>query len=206
MYKLRPFLPLKVMKNVYYSLIYSHIIYAIEVWGSTFKTELNKILILQKRALRLMAPGPLYPSDPIFSKLNMFKVSDIHKYQVLKFVFKSTNMPGPEQFHDWFHFNHERHFIVVQLSRLLLSLMKEQQIMVRNNYRLMDLGCVQTTTTSFVFLKSLITFQNTNNACLCLLLFSSLPPPPYLKINKKLFLLLFSFYLLFSYSSVLKIL
>ena len=53
MYKLRPFLPLKVMKNVYYSLIYSHIIYAIEVWGSTFKTELNKILILQKRALRL---------------------------------------------------------------------------------------------------------------------------------------------------------
>ena len=26
MYKLRPFLPLKVMENVYYSLIYSHII------------------------------------------------------------------------------------------------------------------------------------------------------------------------------------
>ena len=40
MYKLRPFLPLKVMKNVYYSLIYSHIVYAIEVWGSAFKSEL----------------------------------------------------------------------------------------------------------------------------------------------------------------------
>ena len=48
MYKLRPFLPLKVMKNVYYSLIYSNVINAIEVWCSTFKTELNKILILQK--------------------------------------------------------------------------------------------------------------------------------------------------------------
>ena len=46
MYKLRLFLPLKVLKDVYYSLIYSHIIYAIEVWGSAFKTELNKILIL----------------------------------------------------------------------------------------------------------------------------------------------------------------
>ena len=96
MYKLRPFLPLKVMKDVYYSLIYSHIIYAIEVWGSTFKTELNKILILQKRAPRLMTfsdlypdtLGPLCPSNPIFSKLNMLKVSDIHKYQVLKFVFQ----------------------------------------------------------------------------------------------------------------------
>ena len=30
MYKLRPFLLLKVMINVYYNLIYSHIIYAIE--------------------------------------------------------------------------------------------------------------------------------------------------------------------------------
>ena len=34
MYKLRPFLPLNVLKNVYYSLVYSHIVYAIEVWGS----------------------------------------------------------------------------------------------------------------------------------------------------------------------------
>ena len=54
MYKLRPYLPINVMKNVYYSLIYSHIVYAIEVWGSAFKTELDKILILQKRAIRLM--------------------------------------------------------------------------------------------------------------------------------------------------------
>ena len=37
MYKLRPFLPLNVMKNVYYSLIYSHIIYTIQVWGLLLK-------------------------------------------------------------------------------------------------------------------------------------------------------------------------
>ena len=41
MYKLGPFLPLNVMKNVYYSLIYSQIIYAIEVWGSAVKSELD---------------------------------------------------------------------------------------------------------------------------------------------------------------------
>ena len=55
MYKLRPFLPLNVMKNVCYSLIYSHIFYAIEVWGSALKTEFDKILILQKRVMRLMS-------------------------------------------------------------------------------------------------------------------------------------------------------
>ena len=84
MYKLRPFLPISVMKNVYYNLIYSHIIYAIEVWGSAFKTELDKILILQKRAIMLktyndvfpLNPGPPNPSDPILIILNFFKVDD----------------------------------------------------------------------------------------------------------------------------------
>ena len=42
MYKLRPFLPLKVTRNVYYSLVYSHIIYAIAAWGSAFKTDLKR--------------------------------------------------------------------------------------------------------------------------------------------------------------------
>ena len=73
------------MKNVYYNLIYSHIVYAIEVWGSAFKIELDKIIILQKRAIRLMTyndvfplnPGPLSPSDPIFIKVNFLKVVDI---------------------------------------------------------------------------------------------------------------------------------
>ena len=45
MYKLRSFLPLNVMKNVYDSLIYPHIMYAIEAWGSACKTELDKIFI-----------------------------------------------------------------------------------------------------------------------------------------------------------------
>ena len=41
MYKLITFLPMKVMKNVYYSLVYSHTLYAIETWGSGFKSDLD---------------------------------------------------------------------------------------------------------------------------------------------------------------------
>ena len=117
MYKLRPFLPLKVMKNVYYSLIYSHIIYAIEVWGSAFKTEFDKILILQKRVMRLMTfndefpaiPGPLRSADPIFIKMNSMKVEEIYKFQVVKFVFKCLNQTTPVQLHNWYKLNHLMH-------------------------------------------------------------------------------------------------
>ena len=95
MYKLKPFLPVNVMKNIYYSLVYSHIIYANEIWGSAFKTDLDKISILQKRVVRLMTfndvipttPGPLRQTEPIFVKLKFLKVEDIYKYQVSKFVF-----------------------------------------------------------------------------------------------------------------------
>ena len=117
MYKLQPFLPLNVMKNVYYSLVYSHIIYAIEIWGSAFKSDLDKISILQKRVMRLLTfndiypttPGPLRPTDPIFVKLNFLKVEDIYNYQVLKCVFKCINRTTPIQFHDWYKLSHVIH-------------------------------------------------------------------------------------------------
>ena len=117
MYKLRPFLPLKVMKNVNDSLIYSHIIYAIEACELACKTELDMILILQKRAMRLMTYndtyptvfGPLISSDPIFIVLETLKVSDVYKYQVSKLIFKCINKTAPVNFHYWFRINHERH-------------------------------------------------------------------------------------------------
>ena len=108
MYKLRPLLPLNVMKNVYYSLIYSQIICAIEVWGSAVKSEMTKILILQKRVMRLMTfndvfpsiPGSLRPTDSIFVTLCCMKVANIYKHQVAKFVFK---------FHNWYKLNNQIH-------------------------------------------------------------------------------------------------
>ena len=74
MYRIRKYLKLHVLKSMYYSLIYSHIVYAIQVWGSANDTELDKILILQKKAVRMMLykdqypqlPGPLNPTNPLF--------------------------------------------------------------------------------------------------------------------------------------------
>ena len=89
----------------------------IEVWGSAFKTELNMILILHKRVMRLLTftdgfppiPGLLTSTDLIFVKLNSLKVEDIYKYQVAKFVYKCLNRITPEQYHNWFKLNHQLH-------------------------------------------------------------------------------------------------
>ena len=64
MYKLRNFMNTKLLKNIYYSLIYSYLVYGIETWGSACETELKKILILQKKAVRMMTYNDKYPVIP----------------------------------------------------------------------------------------------------------------------------------------------
>ena len=42
------------LKNIRYSLLYPQLVYAVQVWGSACATEINIILVLQKRALRII--------------------------------------------------------------------------------------------------------------------------------------------------------
>ena len=46
--------PQKYLKTIYDTLVHSHISYGITLWGSTFKSYLNKIQILQKKAVRFI--------------------------------------------------------------------------------------------------------------------------------------------------------
>ena len=93
MYKIRPFINIAIMKTLYYALIYSHLVYAIQVWGSACDTHLKKITVLQKRAVRLMAygdfsdvTGSLASSATIFAKLEILKLNDIFIFQIARFI------------------------------------------------------------------------------------------------------------------------
>ena len=52
--KLRHYLPLKQLTQIYYNLIYPYISYAIVAWGSTNKTNLYKIQTKQNHVIGLM--------------------------------------------------------------------------------------------------------------------------------------------------------
>ena len=117
LYKLRPFVTTKIMTNIYYALIYSHLVYAIEIWGSACDTHLRKILTLQKRAVRIIdykdqfpvIPGPLYPSAPLFVKLSLLRIKGIFILQILKFIHKCINCDIISNFDHWFKLNYEVH-------------------------------------------------------------------------------------------------
>jgi len=109
LYKIRYFVDIKIIKTLYYSLVYPHLLYGIEVWGSADETLLNRLLILQKKIVRLIcysdvrhADYSFSPSNPLFYKLEMHKIYDIFKINLSKFIFKCLNKMTPVNFHSWY--------------------------------------------------------------------------------------------------------
>ena len=116
LYKIRPYVNIKILKTLYYSLIYPHLIYAIEVWGSADNTHLSHLFMLQKRIVRMVyfldkrQPDYSFPSaDPLFQKLDMLKVHDLFKLKIAKFVYNSLNKLNPTNFHSWFKLTSQMH-------------------------------------------------------------------------------------------------
>ena len=52
--RLRHFVPLCTLLNIYSSVIFPYLSYGLAAWGQAAKTHLLKLLVLQKRVLRLM--------------------------------------------------------------------------------------------------------------------------------------------------------
>ena len=118
--KLRQYLEPQMLKNVYYCLVYSHLSYGIEVWGSASITRLKKLIILQKKAARILSGtkyfqihgesyGPLPSSEPLFKNLKLLKLSDIFQLNVAKFVFETLLFESPQNFWNWFTYCHNTH-------------------------------------------------------------------------------------------------
>ena len=96
--KLKHLIPQKTLLTIYNSLILPHINYCILAWVH----DSNRILKLQKKAIRIIGKGNFYThSDLIFKKFNILTVNDIHLHQQLKFYFKLINNILPDHFYDF---------------------------------------------------------------------------------------------------------
>ena len=75
--KLKQLLLASALRALYYSTIYSHLLYGIVIWGSTFKTYLGKLSVLQNKALGTVAGGKyLDNATECYAKSNITKMND----------------------------------------------------------------------------------------------------------------------------------
>ena len=103
LYRLKHLLSQNSLCILYNALILPYITYCNLAWGNCGSTKINSILLLQKRALRLITNSRyLAPTEPLFSRLNTLKVSDIHTLQTAIFMHKYTFNQLPSVFDDFF--------------------------------------------------------------------------------------------------------
>ena len=81
--------PKPVLKQVYYSLIHSYLNYNICSYAGTYDTHLNRLLLLQKRAIRIINYAPrLAHTDPLFFSNGILKIQDLHNLNVALYMFE----------------------------------------------------------------------------------------------------------------------
>lgn len=85
-------------KTLYDSLVHSYISYGIVLWGSTYSSNLQKIRICQKKALRCIY-GSVYNAhtDPLFRDSKILKFDDLYQLEVGKLIYDALHefLPKP---------------------------------------------------------------------------------------------------------------
>lgn len=95
---------------LYNSLILPYISYCNIIWGFCKQHLLNRIFLLQKRAVRIICHKPfLSPSRPLFLKLNILPISLLHDFQLCVFMYSYYHNLLPEIFCNIFQSNNDIH-------------------------------------------------------------------------------------------------
>ena len=87
--KLRHFLTARLCVSIYYSIFYSHLLYGSIVWQFTSKKNIDKIVKLQKKFMRLISFSDFTDtSNPLFILYKIMKVEDVLIMNVISFFVK----------------------------------------------------------------------------------------------------------------------
>ena len=109
-YRSKFYLPKKSLITLYYSLIYPYLFYCNMVWASTYETNLHRIVILQKRAIRIISKSNFDDhTSPIFKSLGILKFHDIHIAQISQFMYSYTKSLLPDKFCNIFSTHRQIH-------------------------------------------------------------------------------------------------
>ena len=93
--RLKRYLPLFVLRMLYFCLVNSQISYGLLSWGFQCK-RLEK---LQKRIIRIKTCSKYNAhTDPLFKRVNVLKINDVFKLNALTFYYKYTNNELPSYF------------------------------------------------------------------------------------------------------------
>ena len=156
--------------TLYYSFIYPYMTYCNHIWGTACISSLNKVIVLQKKAIRIICNvNRRAPTDSLFRDLKIIPFLDVNIYMISRFMFRYVNGRVPSLFCGYFTFNtsihkyetrQARHFHLPQVR----SDLGKKNIRYRGaqiwNY-LLDLG-INSETSELIFSKNMKYYLKNN--------------------------------------------
>ena len=87
-YKVKHVLPLSALLVLYSTLILPYLNYGILAWGNAAKSRLDKILLLQKKVLRIICNTSYRAhTDILFRQNRILKINDLYRFQLYQFMY-----------------------------------------------------------------------------------------------------------------------
>jgi hypothetical protein len=111
LYKLRQYVDVNTAKLLYYTLVYPYLTYCNIVWGNTFKQYLRPLMVIQKKAVRIIVGNRIFleHTDPLFSKTKIIKFNLLYGFSVSQFMYSFYHGELPAVFDTMFIYNSTVH-------------------------------------------------------------------------------------------------
>ena len=89
LFKLRHYVPISTLKQLYYTLIYPYLTYGLMSWGTAYQNKLNKIKVSQNNCIRcIFFANKRESPTPYFTLLEILKLENIFKLKIGALVHK----------------------------------------------------------------------------------------------------------------------
>ena len=102
MAKVKSLLNRKALLSLYNAIFHSNLHYGLITWGSTYKSYLKKLSVLQNKAVKIVGGGKYYErATPFSSQFKILKLEDLVRLETAVLVFKIKNKTLPTQFYNY---------------------------------------------------------------------------------------------------------
>ena len=123
---IKKYVPGSRLRMLYYTMIHTYLQYGITLWGSANPSNLQKIIRLQKKAVRIISHSVYNATTPpLFKRAQILNMTDMYKTESLKLMYDILNGNAPEELLSIFsqnidiheHNTRHRHNVHIQSQR-----------------------------------------------------------------------------------------
>ena len=108
--RLRHYVGIKILRDIYFTLIYPYITYCNIVWGSNYSSRLQNLRKVQKKIIRLITKSNFRESTkPLFRKLKILDLHEVNAFLTGLFTYSQRTNLLPNTFSDYFILNKHIH-------------------------------------------------------------------------------------------------